>query len=360
MKKLYISLILVIIAIGAAYFIDRIMDSKNSSLIQDRVIADNPVSGAINPISGVITTTNSTNKKSSQKTEYRLPKLTNDQKAVEKKGRNPFNSTIPLSNIGLIKTDPDLDSDNDGISDSAEVLDFNTDPLQATIIDTTPGINNLNETTTGGSPIIKGNAKAGEIVTIVAKNLSTGKITPICETEADSQEKFLCFPEKELEDGNYYLYSNHEPEKGKTTDDRKVVLIKVNHAQAQQNPIAEIQKIPNMTIVLSDTQSVLSILTKFFGESFAEENFRAPLEKLLASKNQTTKLVGKANPGDVIVATWKSIILSSVVIADASQGTFEMLIPGQLSSGQHDIFVYAFNSKLNLISNITKLKFFKS
>ena len=240
------------------------------------------------------------------------------------------------------------------------MLDFNTDPLQTTVVDTTPGINNLNETTTGGSPIIKGNAKAGEIVTIVAKNIATGKITQVCQNKADEQGKFFCFPEEEMEDGNYYLYSNHKPEKGKTTDDRKVVLIKVDHAQVEQAPEAEIKKIPDMTVVLSNTQSVLNMLAKFFGGSLVEKSFRPPLEKLFASKNQTTKLIGKANPGDIIVATWKSVILSSVVIADASQGIFEMLIPGQLSAGQHNIFIYAFNPKLNLISNITKLKFFKS
>ncbi len=70
-------------------------------------------------------------------------------------------------------------------------------------------------------------------------------------------------------------------------------------------------------------------------------------------------MTGYAVPGSTVVVTWKSLTYSSVVIADASEGYFEVAIPEVLDAGDHEALVYIYNDSKNLISNITSLLFGK-
>lgn len=68
-------------------------------------------------------------------------------------------------------------------------------------------------------------------------------------------------------------------------------------------------------------------------------------------------LKGEAQPGSIIFVTWKSLILSSVVIADASQGEFEVLIPEDLPEGDHNVLVFAYDPSKSLVGNLASLVF---
>ncbi len=76
-------------------------------------------------------------------------------------------------------------------------------------------------------------------------------------------------------------------------------------------------------------------------------------------------LTGVAEPGTVIFVAWKSVILSSVVVADASQGEFEVEVPRfstiaglpGLDVGEHEVLVFAFDPQRNIVSNVTSLLF---
>lgn len=103
------------------------------------------------------------------------------------------------------------------------------------------------------------------------------------------------------------------------------------------------------------------------GESAGEPNFNESLYTtvLLASQSVETQeddepyiLTGYAEPGSLVYVTWKSLTYSSVAIADASQGYFEIEAPEELEDGDHEVVTYLYNRK-NFLSNITQLLFSK-
>ncbi len=73
----------------------------------------------------------------------------------------------------------------------------------------------------------------------------------------------------------------------------------------------------------------------------------------------TPDFMGYAKPGSIVIATWKSRILSSTVLSDASQGKFELYIPDDLPEGDHEILVFIYDPSRSLVSNVTSLLFRK-
>jgi len=76
-------------------------------------------------------------------------------------------------------------------------------------------------------------------------------------------------------------------------------------------------------------------------------------------KEETRYMSGYAEPGTVIMVTWKSLTYNSVVVADASQGYFEVPVPEELESGDHTVLVYSYNKSNKRASNYTQLFFNK-
>ncbi len=68
-------------------------------------------------------------------------------------------------------------------------------------------------------------------------------------------------------------------------------------------------------------------------------------------------LTGYVEPGSTVFVTWKSVVLNSVVIADASQGYFEVEMPSELEEGEHNVMVYSYKKSRNVVSDITSLLF---
>lgn len=61
---------------------------------------------------------------------------------------------------------------------------------------------------------------------------------------------------------------------------------------------------------------------------------------------------GYTEPGSMVFVTWESVVLNSVVIADAGQGYFEVDVPDQLASGNHKVTVYNYNRKNQQFSGV--------
>ncbi len=68
---------------------------------------------------------------------------------------------------------------------------------------------------------------------------------------------------------------------------------------------------------------------------------------------------GRGNPGDIIMFTWKSVILSSVVMSDASQGEFRVEVPDELPEGEHEIIAFSYNPRTGVVGNVVSLLFNK-
>ncbi|PIZ76695.1 hypothetical protein COY05_00375 [Candidatus Peregrinibacteria bacterium CG_4_10_14_0_2_um_filter_38_24] len=66
-------------------------------------------------------------------------------------------------------------------------------------------------------------------------------------------------------------------------------------------------------------------------------------------------LYGSAQPGTKVFITWKSIVRSSVVIADAN-GKFKVEDP--VGPGNHEVFAFAYDPKNNFVGNVSSI-FFK-
>jgi len=62
-------------------------------------------------------------------------------------------------------------------------------------------------------------------------------------------------------------------------------------------------------------------------------------------QKDTVIVRGEATPGSTILITWKSVIISSVIVSDASQGKFELEVPKELTTGDHNIITYALDEK---------------
>jgi len=79
--------------------------------------------------------------------------------------------------------------------------------------------------------------------------------------------------------------------------------------------------------------------------------------KDLTAHPSNRQLTGYYDPGTTVFVTWKSVVLNSVVIADASQGYFEVDVPEDLEEGDHTVLVYAYNEKTSWISNVNSMLF---
>lgn len=67
---------------------------------------------------------------------------------------------------------------------------------------------------------------------------------------------------------------------------------------------------------------------------------------------------GYSEPGSVIFVTWKSVVTTSTVIADAN-GYFEVQVPKQLEKGDHTAYTSSYNKEKKTASNFAKIMFAK-
>lgn len=252
------------------------------------------------------------------------------------------------------KTNPfNSDSDGDGAPDNVEILEFKSDPLKSSKPDFTPRVTNLDNNKVSDTPPLKGVGEPGEKVSIEAKSVDTGETKTICETTADANGKFICIPKEKLSDGKHYLYSNHEG-----TTEREIALIDVNEARAAEAPKAEVASKTKDTVT-AKIDHTKDWMTTFMGKSIYGKYFAQTVEKI-SDTDKIEKLIGQAEPGQIIIITWQSLLYSSTVIADASQGNFEAMIPKELEKGEHTIFVYAYYPETKFLSKLRTIIFTKS
>lgn len=252
-------------------------------------------------------------------------------------------------------TDPfNADSDEDGLTDGEEILDYGTDPTKEDKPNYTPGVRNLNNATTDAKPLLKGIGEPKKEVILEAKNIQSGQTFQVCKTTSDEAGKFICQPEKDLANGSYYIYSNHIPKKGEK-ETRSVSRINVDNKAKSEIPEMEIiEKYAEEQVAKSNFVKEWTPL--YFGEKNYEHYFKPYFDREL-EKSKVRKVVGQTGKNQVVVINWQSVIVSSTVISDASQGKFELVIPSNLKIGDHNVFAYSYQPNSNLISKLTKLIF---
>jgi hypothetical protein len=177
---------------------------------------------------------------------------------------------------------------------------------------------------------------------------STGEEIYLGNTILDMNGRGVIVPEKELSDGEYYLLIGDE------NGIEDVSTLIVNNIKAPKAPVIElIETEKGLLKTVSYILKIIEKTTSFDRELFIEKaRGELPIEDRVIIK-------GKADPNSTVYVIYKSHIITSALISDASQGNFEIEIPEELESGDHTILVYAYNSNESLVSNIASLLFSK-
>lgn len=120
--------------------------------------------------------------------------------------------------------------------------------------------------------------------------------------------------------------------------------------------------------VIDDDGAALSPVVRFSRDELLErvidefpkfvKNLIRKVLRAMAAEVKPRVIRGRTVPGARVYVTWKSLTLSSVVIADASQGEFKVEVPPEIEEGDHEAIVYVFDPEKSLLSNVSSL-FFK-
>ena len=199
-------------------------------------------------------------------------------------------------------TDPnDADSDNDGLTDGDEVLNKDTNPNEVTQInleETTPKITNMKNIVIGASnATLKGYSKPNRTLLINIVN-EEGEPVQILESESDDSGSFAVVAD--LGDGQYSM-----------------LVMEVTDGEA------------------SDMSTSVPITV--------DSGVDAPEMEVTERTDESTDLIqAKASPGSNIYLTYKSMIFSSVIVADTEDGTFTADVPEELyeEAGEHVVYFY--------------------
>lgn len=267
------------------------------------------------------------------------------------------------------------DSDGDKISDSNEVFagsdprDENSKEILGSRL-TIP-----DNSSVGSAPLITGIGKANSKFKLVATNAETGETIELGEVETDENGKFVLtaigvpdgnktgpdyigVPDGNigLPDGKYFVYTNEIPN---SEESKHFTFLKVNKQTERNTPELEVKEVyPDR--LLADIKYTENLVSKLIGKNLYKKylgNFVITHFKKDAEKIQ--RIVGQTEAEYQVVILWRSAILHSMVIADASQGHFELNPPSKLAIGQHEIFLYAYDTEDNFVTNLFRTIFTK-
>lgn len=246
--------------------------------------------------------------------------------------------------IPLFNTDPD----KDGIKTVDEIY-LGLNPVAPDTISETPRITNIGGMKTGPRPSIRLSGRPNDIanVYLIAKKDPNRSKKHIGRTLIDETRKGEITVGFDLADGEYYAVPETKDSAGEAVEFIVDSEIDLNTPKIEQKEQREIgPSVKNVIIIVSKIVPYLHL-----------ERFLIQWEEEIKERKRI--FIGYTDPGKVVYVTWKSILLSSVVISDASQGKFEIAVPDNLSKGNHEVISYAMDEKKKIISSIYRLIFKK-
>lgn len=236
------------------------------------------------------------------------------------------------------------DSDDDGIG-VAEELSFGLDLYNKDYIYKVPKIfvhskYGLSKIKTGKFPTIKlfGGKKGSKVKVSLVSKKDNNKQLYVGEVELDDESKGV-ITAREVVPDDYYI----------------IALSEDGISELAEIEVLDDEEVLAPIISFSRDELLTRALAGF------PEFVRALIEKILKAMANEVKprlIKGRAAPGSMVFVTWKSLTLSSVVMADASQGEFQVEVPPELEAGDHEAIVYVFDPQKSLLGNVSNL-FFK-
>jgi hypothetical protein len=264
----------------------------------------------------------------------------------------------------------DKNPDNDAF-DTADEIFLGLNPLKADKLPDKTAVTNLKNKISGDLPSFRmiGLPPGGKVELFAVKKESLtaeqvpgsvmmtnvlASIAPdseqikIGETIIDEKNKGEIKAETPLENGEYYLIPKDQNGLG------EVSSFTVDNKQA---PKIESLEVVSKDAIGGGIKSSLQTVSVFFAFDY-EAYINEKIEETGVDRD-TVIVRGEATPGSTVFVTWKSLIISSVVVSDASQGAFELEVPKRLAAGEHDVVTYAYNEKENAVSSASWLFFLK-
>ena len=220
-------------------------------------------------------------------------------------------------------TDPiNVDTDGDGFSDADEVLTYRTNPLDSN----DPGelkslkvqITNFrqNQLISDSTPLVKGVGPTGAEIRIVLRN-DFGHERVIGSTVADQNYAWLFEVQDPIRDGRYQIVARALEPSLKRVTESYPVHIKVDTTLNVTEPKPE------------------KLADEDIGEEVLLNNLKVKI------RDNKPVLYGETEFGNEVTATWRSVVLTSALIADSLTGEFEIESPEVLELGDHVVYVTA-------------------
>lgn len=231
-----------------------------------------------------------------------------------------------------------IDSDSDGFTDSEEILSFHTDPLDSndpgTLAQLGVRITNFIEgqLVADSQPLVKGVAPANVVVEVVLRN-NFGHEKILGQTVSDENDIFIFQVPQPIRDGKYILLARA------LLPEKKQVL-----------------ESPPVGIVIDSTLNVPAPSPKKLADKPITEDVLLK-DLRVEIRDQKPVLVGKTDFGNKVSATWRSIVVTSALIADTTTGDFNIQAPGELEYGKHEVYVQAVRQKDGAMSKNIRIIF---
>lgn len=220
-------------------------------------------------------------------------------------------------------TDPNKkDTDGDGYSDGDEVLQYGTNPLDKNDNpDTNSQLKIVNwekpnptpQVMSGSDWLVKGICTFPGNVKVFLKSTTSQEID-LGDTACLEQKNFLLESSKNLDDGYYSLIARRYDQNGKLIEESRSVSIIVDKSRAIRSP---------KPVAIEETP------------------VDPQLKVIVEVHNNIPTVYCLTVPGAKVEATFKSIITSSAIIADASTGNCAIRASEALEKGDHHVILYA-------------------
>jgi hypothetical protein len=236
-----------------------------------------------------------------------------------------------------------IDSDMDGFTDAEEILELKTSPTDPA----DPGdaenlpviINNFQygQVVADPSPLIRGVGPASlgnnEVKIQIMLRNEFGSELVLGETITDARGRFVLLPQIEIKNGTYFLQARA-----------------INKGQVKNS-------LP-VKIVIDSTMEVLSARPeKLEDVPITDEVLLKNLVLSVDSVDGQPVLYGTLSEfGSRVNVTWQSLVVSSALIADTTDGSFNMKSP-KLEPGKHVVYVQTVRKKDNAVGRTLKIEF---
>ncbi len=236
-----------------------------------------------------------------------------------------------------------IDSDMDGYTDSEEILEYFSDPNDPD----DPGelknlpvlINNFQygQIVSDPSPLIRGIGPASlgnNVVTIqVLLRNEFGSELMLGKTVTDAKGKFLFVPDIEIKNGTYFLI-------------------------ARSLNGGDVKMSSPLKIIIDDTLKVISATpNRLENAMIDEEVIIKNLVLKVDSEDGSPVLYGTLSEfGSRVNVTWQSLVVSSALIADTTDGSFSVKSP-TLQEGRHTVYLQTVRKRDNAVSRTIKVSF---